>query len=323
MDSHAAISKVILVTRRGSVPSCQLNNSDYLTLISSLQSELRQRPQITWVKGHQDQTVPYANLSCNTRHNVDVDRLAATHLTKNRLYPSQTIPHLPLMRVSITAGRVRLVGNYDDHIRYHINGSPLRAYMQRRFHWSDSTWDLIDHFQFGAHFRSLQPRQQITHMKFVHDQQPIGIRLLHRAPIKDPAIALCPCCRTHSETQRHLLRCLSNPPEVSSLLGAFTRALHTSESHSFFYLIIAGITHWIRSDEDSIPVDLRGYPSHMHYAIQTALNEQALIRWGFALKGFLSEEWVAVSSFDMYDREQSVFSKALNASASLSTNYLP
>ena len=51
----------------------------------------------------------------------------------HHLAPYQSIPHLPLMRVSITAGGVRMVGNLDAHIRYHINGSPLRVYMLRRF----------------------------------------------------------------------------------------------------------------------------------------------------------------------------------------------
>ena len=267
VDSQAAISNVILVTRRGSTPFCQLNNTDYLTLIYSLQTELRRRPKITWVKGHQDQDIEYSKLSRDARNNVDVDHLASTHTSQHRLAPSQSIPHQPLMRVSITAGGVRMVGNFDAHIRYHINGSPLRVYMQRRFQWSDTTWDLVDLFHFRAHICSLQPSQQITHMKLVHDQQPVGIRLLQRAPVKDPTIALCPCCDTHTETQRHLLRCPSNP-ELSPLTCSFSQNLHASESYAFFYLIIAGILQWLQSDLDPTPVDLRGYPSHMHEAIK-------------------------------------------------------
>ena len=125
VDSQAAISKVILVSRRGSTTFRQLNNTGYLTLISALQTELRRRPKITWVTGHQDQDIECAKLSRDARHNVDVDHLASTHTSKHRLASSQSIPHLPLTRVSITTGGARLVGNFDAHIRYHINGSPL------------------------------------------------------------------------------------------------------------------------------------------------------------------------------------------------------
>jgi hypothetical protein len=112
-------------------------------------------------------------------------------------------------------------------------------------------------------------------MKFVHDQQPLGYRLLHRAIIKSPTISLCPCCSLETETQTHFLLCSSHPSRTP-LLRAFTQ--------------------WVTGSNVPFTVDLRGFPSHMHVTIQTALQEISLIGWEPAVKGFLSSTWHSLAS---------------------------
>ena len=50
-------------------------------------------------------------------------------------------------------------------------------------------------------------------MKFIHNQQPVGVHLAHQADptIVDDTTDKCPCCRTCSEDQIHLILCQSNP----------------------------------------------------------------------------------------------------------------
>lgn len=302
MDSQCATTKVKLVTYRGSKPRRQLNNVDYLSLIASLHTELRSSTVITWVKSHQDQTTPYSKLSRDARNNVDVDALAATHSKMDCTKPIQQIPHLPILRVTMTAGGIRLMGNFDDYLRFHVNGSQLRVYMQDRFQWTNDTWDTIDHVHFGTHFRSLTSRQQVTHMKFVYDQQPLGYRLLQRATIKSPSISLCPCCSQETETQNHFLLCSAHPSRTL-LLRAFTKSLHDLGPHSIFYVITDAVNHWFTGSKAPYTTDLRGFPSHMHEKIQTAITEQSLIGWEPAIKGFLSSTWHSLASLHMHNTD--------------------
>ena len=136
-------------------------------------------------------------------------------------------------------------------------------------------------------------------MKFVHDEQPVGKRILQRATAKDPNIALCPCCKTAVEDQNHLLQCTLNP-DRASLLQAFVKTLHALENHALYYLITQGIVNWMTNSTISFFPELRGYPVHMHEAIQTALDDQATIGWGVSLKGLFSKSWATVGSLSMY-----------------------
>ncbi|KAI2501852.1 hypothetical protein MHU86_12617 [Fragilaria crotonensis] len=103
VDSQCAITKVKLVTFRGSKPRRQLNNVDYLSLIASLHNELRApRPSPGSKSPGPDNKL--LQPSRDARNNVDVDALAATHSNMKRTKPIQHIPHLPILRVTMTAG---------------------------------------------------------------------------------------------------------------------------------------------------------------------------------------------------------------------------
>ena len=142
-----------------------------------------------------------------------------------------------MMRVSISINGLRLVGHFDALLEYHINGYHLRNDMQRRFEWDNSTWDCIDHQLFSQHFRSLTPDQQIPRMKFVHDQQPVRVRLARYETVTDATSDKCPCCKVTPETQTHLLQCTQNPTQ-SEALRAFNKALHADSLHAVYYLLV-------------------------------------------------------------------------------------
>ena len=105
------------------------------------------------------------------------------------------------MRVSISINGLRIPSHFDTMLQFHINGYYLKQDMLRHFDWSLPVWDSIDHNAFGQHFCSLTPSQQIPRMKFIHDQQPLGVRLARRASpdTLDDMTDKCPCCRITTE----------------------------------------------------------------------------------------------------------------------------
>ena len=301
VDSTAAISKVHMVTRKGAHPYRQPSNIDFLSIIAELFQEIRRPISITWVKGHQDSDAGTRQLSRDACNNIAVDALATKHRVDRRLHPCQLIPHLDAMRVSISMNGLRLTGHFDDMIRFHINGYHLRIHMQSKFQWTDEAWSIIDHHLFGRHFKSLPPAAQVQRMKFVYDQQPLGVHKLKHTPLADHTeIDRCPCCLQTTEDQIHLLRCLENPLRPAAL-RAFQKRLHSQDLHALFYLISFGVLHWMSG---SVPIatawDLRGYARHMHPSISIAINQQATIGWLSGIKGFLSTAWydVAIQSMD-------------------------
>lgn len=175
--------------------------------------------------------------------------------------------------------------------------------MQRRFRWSDSVWETIDHHTFSQHFSSLTPaRQQIPRMKFIHDQQPLGVRLARQSHSELPEsnIEKCPCCLLGAEDQTHFLRCASNPVTAQALRD-FQKTLHKKDLHAVYYLFSFGLLQWFASGAVPSPLDwdLRGYPVHMHATILDILRDQDKIGWLSGIKGFLSRHWLTLARCSM------------------------
>ena len=275
-------------------------------MIAQLHSEIGRPLSITWIKSHQDSSPTSGPLSLDGIQNIAVDNLASQHRSKRLLPPHQHLPHLHHTRVSITVNGLRLPGHFDSTLRFHINRYHLRVHMQNKFSWSDSTWNLIDHHLFGQNFRSLPPAHQISRMKFVHNQQPLGSRLSKYADrsalseAESHSLDKCPCCLTKTENQVHLLRCTLNPHHQLAL-RELQKALHSKDLHAIFYLISFGVIKWIAGDQLAPDDwDLRGYPVHLHPSIRDALADQADIEWLSGLKGFLRNRWITVASLSMH-----------------------
>lgn len=92
----------------------------------------------------------------------------------------------------------------------------------------------------------------------------------------------------------------SSHPSHTQLLRVFAQSLHALGPHSIFYVFNAAITHWFtESNAPYSTVDLHGFPSRMHEAIQQALKKQSLIRWEPTVKGFLTSTWHSLASLHM------------------------
>ena len=297
-DSKAAIRRVERFTSSTSHITAMPYDADLISMIASFRLELRGRFQPVWVKGHQDKLNSYENLPISARLNVDADCLATRYRQRGRYKSSEKVPHEPPQHCSITVSGIRLTSQFDECIRYHVNGYHLRQYLQERNGWDNSVWEEIDLGIFGKNFKRLSSTQQVLHMKIIHDQLPLGRRRFMQSSVKDEILRQCPCCQDAQETQDHFLRCVSNPQQAAGL-STMQSSITKDPHHPAGRLLIAGIKHWIHQHDEEFTPDLRGYPTHMLPSIKSALKSQARIGWLQALKGFLSKEWTHLATLDI------------------------
>jgi hypothetical protein len=220
VDSKSAIAKVKMYS--GSSENHPYpDHCDYISLIRELQRELRRPIKTIWVKGHQDDQRSYDDLPQQAILNIDADNLATQYFMIRKQRPTSKIPHLPDQQISLSINGQRFPGHLESNLRWHINGTYMRIYLQRRRGWSDNTWKLIDFDSFGGLCKSLTPTQQISHSKFVNDLQLLGSRKAKYASTigsSEVAIDTCPCCNKVPESPFHLLQCLHNPARTQAIL---------------------------------------------------------------------------------------------------------
>ena len=301
-DSRSAISRIQRNARRTSSKATKMpNDADLISLARTLLSEIRRPFTPVWIKGHQDSLQSYEQLPFQARLNIDADFLATRYRKRGRLRSSKYSDHQYGQQVSILINGVRITGQFDTNIRFHVNGYHLRQYMQTKHAWNDSTWNNIDFHLFGQHFKRLRPNHQVTHMKRVHGQLPLGVRRYQQARVKAPALKLCPCCKNHDESADHLLRCTHNPVFASSV-RQLRKDIITEDSHPVRYLIAEGLEHWLYSKHFTPRTDQ--YPEFLQEPIRAALLAQQSIGWEEALSGFLSKNWGHVATRDMYNEKE-------------------
>lgn len=305
-DSKAAISKVTFIIRSSKRPRQYPDNIDFHTAIRELHQSLGgRRLKIKWVRGHQDDRIPYEELSPEAKLNVDSDALASDHYwSGSGLKPSTAIPHFPEFKVSILINGVRYPSKIDQQLRYHINGSYLKNHLQHQYRWNEKVWHMIDFSNFGRFFEKLPVSQQIQHMKFVHNIQPIGEhkqRLTKHSTTQDHI--RCPCCHIAKETQLHLLQCRLNKGRKPAL-AKFIKKDKKHGGNPFRRIFADLVAQWM-TDPNQIPTFEKCRDTFLQHDIvpveystlvNQAIMEQTSIGWIHALRGYISKTWSIVAS---------------------------
>jgi hypothetical protein len=143
------------------------DNSDYVSVIRNIIRNLRRPIRHVWVKGHQDDRKAYNDLDYAAQQNVDVDLLATDYFKFGPKRPMRSIQHIDDQLISLTINGMRYPGNLEANLRWHINGSYVKLYLQKRKGWTESVWQTIDFHNFGSHFQSLSSTHQV-HQSQVH-----------------------------------------------------------------------------------------------------------------------------------------------------------
>ena len=159
----------------------------------------------------------YDKLPLAARLNIDADFLATRYRQHGRLRSCSSLDHRTDQQVSIFINGTPVTSQYDECIRFHVNGYHHRNYVQTHHGWDDRTWNDIDFYTFGQHFRRLPASRRSQHFKFIHDQLPLGDRRYREAPVKNESLKLCPCCKDQNENPLHFLCCPLNPSSASKI----------------------------------------------------------------------------------------------------------
>ena len=219
--------------------------------------------------------------------------------------PIQNTTHVSWQKVSIVINGIRYPSQVEAQIRYHINGSYLKQYLQAKHGWSDKVWKTIDMHAFGHHFKSLAPAMKIHQMKFIHDLLSVGQRKGMVSNAQGSEVTLCPCCRAATETTFHLLQCTSNAGR-SKAIEAFKKNTTIKEANRFGKVFVDVVIQWLNdpqitpSPEGRMDTNINYdyYPAGYINLLRTAIQSQTQIGWLNLMKGYLSTKWHELASTD-------------------------
>jgi hypothetical protein len=249
-----------------------------------------------WIKSHQDGKKSYDQLTSDAKLNVDVDDLATKCHQNKRAKPRRVTAHIPSMQMSISILNTRFYCKIDEHIRYHVNGSYLRKYTQTRHNWSDKVWDMIDMNAFGRNFTAIPLKHQPAHLKFIHNQLPLGDRQYQRSTVKDDLLKLCPTCKSQDENIHHFLHCTKNPTRETSIKTMLATIL--KDDHPSRPAFASCIEQYLRQPGQRITFQNDNFPPHLNETLQLAIEEQTLIGWHQLLLGYISKKWLLLAAMD-------------------------
>jgi hypothetical protein len=108
--------------------------------------------------------------------------------------PLSSAPHLYEQRVTITINGVLFPSRIDRQLRYHINGSYLKSYLQERHGWKKKPGYQSTCKHSGGILSHFKEDNKCNIMKFVYNLQSIGDRKEKIQTVTSDETSLCPCC---------------------------------------------------------------------------------------------------------------------------------
>ena len=111
----------------------------------------------------------------------------------------------PASRLSLLINGQRVTAHYKASIRFHVNGTRLRRFLQTSRGWTDNIWNTIDYQGLGYVYKKQthNTKRQVT--KLIYGWNNTGSQ---RVKITPNADARCPRCTETPETQDHVFQCL-------------------------------------------------------------------------------------------------------------------
>lgn len=187
----------------------------------------------------------------------------------------------------------------DNNLQYHINGGYLRNYLQiAHAGWTTKVWDNIDMEAFSRHLKKLTTPHKTTHLKFIHNLQPLGVNNFRRAKVQDPNLKRCPCCKDADENQHHLIGCKENPLRKDAL-ATLLKTITSDDAHPFGITLAICIEKVAEDTEAHIAAPLGKQHQRFHAYIQDAINDQAsIVGWFHMLRGFMSTSWHVLAAIN-------------------------
>ncbi|KAI2496026.1 hypothetical protein MHU86_18499 [Fragilaria crotonensis] len=257
---------------------------------------------VLFIKGHQDEKIPYAQLPLLARLNVDADAMAGRFQDLHgqdrplALITPRTGVHLHLLEGTVTSSHAA-------HLRHAYCGPPLLEYLRIKNGWSSST---VHSINWQAHGSAL--RKQITHrihfVKFVHDVLPTHSRQNRM----DKGKRTCPCCLSLHEDRDHILRC-PTVARTSWRHKFLTKLAETCDNHYTYGplrdLLLEAFRQWLDPDNPPlVQLPLDRYPVALHplLATQNSIDGDNCLMGDLASSGQTSRTTICFETDTTYQR---------------------
>jgi hypothetical protein len=185
------------------------------------------------VKGHQDDTVPTAELPWPAQLNIHCDALASAELQRIPT-PSPLVPFLPASKVSLTVQGNTLTHHIPSQVRQLHSAIHQRPYLERHHKWNPGIFDTVNWDLLRACLLDLSTVVRFFFVKWINLILPFQSQQYKFSQSPSPA---CPSrCGAVSEDATHFLRC-SHLDRLSIFTALQTRlAIIFNERHLDPYL---------------------------------------------------------------------------------------
>ena len=261
-------------------------------ILIEIQHAWQQLPELRlkFIKGHQDDKVPYAQLPLLARLNVDADAKAGQFQDLHGqdrpivLLTPRTHALLHILEGTVTS-------SFASTLRHAYSGPPLLEYLRTRNHWSAATLDSINWQAHGSSLRKQLPRR-LHYVKLVHDILPTHSRK-NRI---DKGHRTCPCCQSPKEDRDHILRCPD--PERQQWRQTLIKKISETCRKQHTYaplqkLLLDAVTQWLYPGQE--PHD---EPQCANYAdeLQPLIEAQTRIGWRQLFNGRFCKQWSEIQN---------------------------
>jgi hypothetical protein len=242
-------------------------------------------PEITHVKGHQDDTEALANLSFLARSNCAADKLA-TNYNRLRGRNCSIVPRIEGNAIQLHIDGDTINSGYERAIRFAASAPAIIEQIKQRNEWTAATFSSVDwEAQRIASNRRYGERVHIV--KLCHDILPTG-KMVNRYDALTPHE--CILCQTPYEDRDHIIRCEHRTRREwrdTFIAELQTRCESLKTKPILIDILVHGLKRWFKNEID-LPV--HGYPPLYHALI----NTQNAIGWRQLYNGRMSTEWAVL-----------------------------
>jgi ribonuclease HI len=236
---------------------------------------------ICHIKGHQDRTTPYEELSLEAQLNVDADRLAEAYLETHPDDDYARAPLLPAGRCSLHLQTGTVSHHYKREVREARTRPAMEDYLETRNGWTVANRESIDWEAHRIAMNRLENHRP-TLVKHMHDHLPVG-HVVSRYNVK--YAKNCPSCDEPDETCHHMMLC--NVPKRRSWKLKFAKDLYEflkkqGTEQTLAELMVDGVSKALQGE---------ALVTAPRLDLQVIVDSQHFIGWEQLLKGRLSKEW--------------------------------
>ena len=205
-DNQSMVNKTNEISQYVSMypNSTMASEFDVLAEIRTAMRQLgRSRPELTHIKGHQNETKPWHELTRSAQLNCRADELADQYLKDFPATDRTKVSILPTSGCQLQLEEGTVTYNLKLKLTHARTIPPLRKKLCEKNAWGNNVFHEIDWTAHGQALKRLKKHRK-TLVQYVHDWLPVGKRI-HKYDAKYPE--WCPSCSTQVEDSTHLMTC--------------------------------------------------------------------------------------------------------------------